>query len=144
MNHTPIAADLWHLTTTSGHWDWSPRSDVTDEVLDDLRGVIGAARSTHGPVSFGDGIGALRIVEEGVGWAAFAVLRDGEALVTCAVYWTRDGAGHAAAFLDAAAAETLPGLLVRPERAMYVKPGRAWWVGQAETCFAWAFIEETT
>ena len=137
-----MSADLWRFTTTTGHWHRSPRSAVPDVIVDDLRRAIEAARTTRGPVPVGVGHGELRIVREGDGWAAFSVSRKGKLLVSCAVYWTVTGAGHAAALLESAAAEkTLPGLLVRPERGMDAHPGSARWLGDAEG-IAWAFIEE--
>ena len=78
------------------------------------------------------------------GFAAFAIVADGEALVSCAVNWTRRGGRRAQQFrgqgLDLAVPFDLC-LQVRLEPSISAEIASAAWLANAERCIAWALIE---
>ena len=169
----PDEPSLWRLTLDTGHGRWSPRSEVGDHVVEHLAGVLSRTRNTGRPARLKeDEPYSARLLREGEGFAAFAILTadtDGEAIVTCSVYWTLDGASQALAFatlcgvlpgpvlvqdrigmvnasLQRGAGETrrTPALLVWFEPAFTTTdPGVLSWLGDAERCIAWTLVEES-
>ena len=98
----PDEPSLWRLTLDTEHGRWGPRSEVGDHVVEYLAGVLSRTRNTGRPARLKeDEPYSVRLLREGEGHAAFAILTadtDGEAIVTCSVYWTLDRASAALVF----------------------------------------------
>ena len=101
---------LWHLTLSTLHGRPSPRSETGDDTLELLRPVLHEAKASGAPAALLEGEPyTVRIVQAGDGWTAFAIAARGEALVTCAAYWTLAGEGAALGFMFKARGVPGPG-----------------------------------
>lgn len=124
---------LWHYTATTGHGHWSPRSEVDDSVLKNVRGgVLMAAReSGDGTAEIFSGY-SLRLLSEGRDSASFEVVAaDGAQLVSCWLQWAGMPEGA-----------PCPLLAVSIAPALALHPDAADWLADAERCIAWALLEE--
>ena len=168
---------LWRLDLDTGHGRWCPQSEVADHEVAHLSRVLYRTRNTGRPARLMKENNdrwpySVRLLREGEGFAAFSILTsdtDGEALETCVVYWTLDGAAAALAFatlcralpgpditqdrigmvhasLQQGAGETrrTPALIVWFEPAFTTADiGILSWIGDAERCIAWTLVEES-
>jgi len=140
---------LWHLTTTSGHGRWSPRSEVGEDIIRQLRPLI---RDGGGELQ---GL-TITIGGDRDGGCAFSLGWDWDPRdpdVRCVLCW--DPARH-----DAwrRAADTTEWMSIRnfeepphgckwlavalQPRIMLDSFTNVWQLGDAERCVAWAIIED--
>ena len=159
-------ARLYHVTVTTGDYRWSPRDEVHPDVIEDLRPLIAECERT-GTTRLGapdDALILRRLTPEQPSRhvAVWAISDpDGPALVTLAIamrarpaagLWRTLCAGAQAEYAHAGiqihgrgdAPPPAPWLAATPHiaAALPVPHPALSWLGDAERCIAWAWIDE--
>ncbi|AVQ00330.1 hypothetical protein C7S18_23825 (plasmid) [Ahniella affigens] len=149
---------LNHITLTTGHARWSPRSEVSESFLRELVPMIRECEK-HGVVDLPTPSGLMQLSRlEGPGpadqTACWAIRPPGgPALVTIALAISRDAGVDMWAMLHmieepgnprstrAGEPAEAPWLAVIPHVALALYPDASAWLGDAERCIAWAWIQ---
>jgi hypothetical protein len=132
---------LCHYTITSGHVRHSPRSEVSDAVIAQIRPILRpGVRPLPGPPGYD-----IRITVDGSALAVtISRARDGAPLVTFVACPDEDAIARAVAASGAVPAVplTAPACLVDLHPTITTAHDALGWLGDAERCLAWAWIEE--
>ena len=131
---------LCHYTIGTGHARQSPRSEVGDEVLEELAPLL---RPGEHQLSAPFDAYRVRVTVDGSTLAATVVTATGAPLATtivCVDQVGLDAALHATGTIHAVDL-TLPCALVEIHPTLALDTEASSWLGDFERCLAWAWIE---